>query len=107
MFWNAASGKFETQEDSVKQLKTNFSSDKFDKSFKEAGDRFMRVIDTYDTSGDGQTIASEIMDILKNDKEKAKEKFFEGIALFFKEIASSGEENILEFITFKYYKMYN
>lgn len=99
MFWNAASGKFETQEDSVKKLKTNFSSDKFDKSFKEAGDRFMRVIDTYDTSGDGQTIASEIMDILKNDKEKQR-KFFEGIALFFKEIASSGEENILEFITF-------
>lgn len=99
MFWNAASGKFETQEDSVKKLKTNFSSDKFDKSFKEAGDRFMRIIDTYDTSGDGQTIASEIMDILKNDKEKQR-KFFEGIALFFKEIASSGEENILEFITF-------
>ena len=99
MFWNAASGKFETQDESVKKLKTNFSSDKFDKSFKEAGDRFMRVIDTYDTTGDGQTIASEIMDILKNDKGKQK-KFFEGIALFFKEIASSGEENILEFITF-------
>jgi len=74
MFWNAASGKFETQDESVKKLKTNFSSDKFDKSFKEAGDRFMRVIDTYDTTGDGQTIASEIMDILKNDKINYKKK---------------------------------
>lgn len=99
MFWNAASGKFETQEDSVKSLKDNFSSKKFDKAFEDAGDRFMRVIDTYDTQGDGATISSQIMDILKGDKEKQK-KFFQGIALFFKEIASSGEENILEFITF-------